>query len=203
MRHYSRQRGLGDVNGETVEQMPRVGFKDTAAYQATVRSLYIEILGRDADEGGLNFFVNQLASGAASPAEIRQGLLDSQEYKNLQQDAAAQQAAAQQAAADAQAAVAAAQHAADIALAAAQAAAAAQAVATQTGSAANQAAAAQAATTAQAAAAQAAAAQAAASAAHGTAATVHTPAHATASLFSSKWLTYGLLGFGAYLAISE
>ena len=55
---------------------------DTAKISSFVSRCYNLILGRDADEGGLNNWVNQLESGSSNAATIISNFLGSQEFAN-------------------------------------------------------------------------------------------------------------------------
>lgn len=48
----------------------------------TVQKLYLKILGREPDAGGLKCYTEQLESKKLTPTELKQVLLNSSEYKN-------------------------------------------------------------------------------------------------------------------------
>lgn len=87
--------------GGMTEAQVRQGFLDSAEYkarmstgqapsayagdaQAFVSGLYWELLGRAPDAGGLAAWVQALQSGQLTDAQVRQGFLDSPEYRARQ-----------------------------------------------------------------------------------------------------------------------
>ncbi|MBO6214434.1 MAG: DUF4214 domain-containing protein, partial [Lachnospiraceae bacterium] len=66
--------GSENQNNETIT--------DSSATSAFVSRMYSVVLGREADEAGLNDWVNRLSSGSANAVDIVQGFMCSDEYKN-------------------------------------------------------------------------------------------------------------------------
>ena len=70
------------LHGPTPTPAPTPKPSDIAKVKSFVQRCYSLILGREADEGGLNNWVNQLASGTSNAATIISNFLGSQEYIN-------------------------------------------------------------------------------------------------------------------------
>lgn len=71
---------------EIVEQKPSED-KASLAYKSSkeiVKQLYLKILNRDADVGGLKHYSEQLDAGIIDVDRLEQVLLESDEYKNKQ-----------------------------------------------------------------------------------------------------------------------
>lgn len=68
------------VGAPSAASMPKPAPMSDQAQKDLVTSLYRELLGREPDAGGLEFHVNCLKNGT-TPEQLRQGLINSDEYK--------------------------------------------------------------------------------------------------------------------------
>jgi len=68
--------------GTVTVKQPTVPAANDEKIQAFVARCYKIILGRDADEGGMNTWFNELKSGRKAAAEIIESFVNSQEFKN-------------------------------------------------------------------------------------------------------------------------
>jgi hypothetical protein len=69
----------GFVGSQEYFQNPAKGNNDNKTF---VNAAYLDILGRPADTGGLNFYLGQLNGGTATRQQIATALLTSTEYRN-------------------------------------------------------------------------------------------------------------------------